>query len=231
MLSPFFRASPTSSHNRKSRRNPRRTLAPHLIHHMVASLSPAWSRRRQRNRGSLSSSRDSRAPCNLVSPSAGLADREDRCKTRMSVVDDVTHAIADAMRTRDAPRLSALRMLKAALMNREVAKGQALDDAEARQVAMTLIKQRKDSIEQFLKGGREDLAKREAAEIDVLQTYVPAAADAATIERAVADAIAETGSTSAKDLGRVMKAVMAKLAGQTIDGKAVNELVRQKLTS
>ena len=149
----------------------------------------------------------------------------------MSLVDDVTAAIAEAMRQQASVRLGALRMLKAAFMNREVERGRALDDAEARQVVASLVKQRRDSIEQFTKGGRQDLADKEAAEIQVLQAYLPAAADPAVIERAVSDAIAETGAQSAKDMGRVMKAAMAKLAGQTVDGKAVNELVRSKLAS
>jgi uncharacterized protein YqeY len=120
-------------------------------------------------------------------------------------------------------------MLKAALMNREVERGRALDDSESRQVVSSLVKQRKDSIEQFTKGGRQDLVDKEAAEIRVLESYLPPSADPAAIERAVLDAIAETAATSAKDMGRVMKTVMAKLAGQSVDGKAVNELVRQKL--
>ena len=147
----------------------------------------------------------------------------------MSLVDDVNGAIADAMRKHDPARLSALRMLKAALMNRNVEKGRALDDAEARQVVSSLVKQRKDSIEQFTKGGRQDLADKEAAEITVLESYLPPAADPAAVEKAVAEAIAETGAASPKDMGRVMKAAMTKLAGQNVDGKAVNDLVRQKL--
>jgi uncharacterized protein YqeY len=134
------------------------------------------------------------------------------------------------MRRKDAARLSALRMLKAAFMNREVEKGRVLDDGEARQVVQSLVKQRRDSIEQFTKGGRQDLVDKETAEIAVLESYLPPAVDPALIDRAVADAIAETGATSAKDMGRVMKAVMARLAGQTIDGKSVNELVRKKLS-
>jgi len=133
------------------------------------------------------------------------------------------------MRKQEAVRLGALRMLKAAFMNREVERGHALDDAEARQVVAALVKQRKDSIDQFTKGGRDDLARKEAAEIAVLEAYLPPAADPAVIERAVADAIAEVGATSAKDLGKVMKAAMAKLSGQSVDGKEVNELVRQRL--
>ena len=147
----------------------------------------------------------------------------------MPLVDDVTAAIADAMRKQEHVRLGALRMLKAAFMNREVERGRALDDADARQVVSSLVKQRKDSIEQFTKAGRHDLAEKEAAEIGVLEEYLPPAADPAVIERAVTDAIAQMGATSPKDMGRVMKAAMAALAGQTIDGKAVNEIVRRKL--
>jgi hypothetical protein len=147
----------------------------------------------------------------------------------MSIAEDVTAAIADAMRKRDSARLSALRMLKAALVNREVERGRSLDDAEARQVVTSLVKQRNDSIEQFTKFGRLDLAGKEAAEIPVLEAYLPPAADPATVDRIVADAIAETGATSVKEMGRVMKVAMAKLAGQNIDGRRVNELVRTKL--
>jgi uncharacterized protein len=148
----------------------------------------------------------------------------------LALVVDVTAAIADAMRKHDPARLSALRMLKAALMNREVERGHALDDAESLQVVASLVKQRKDSIDQFTRGGRQDLADKEAAEIRVLETYLPPAADPAVIDRAISDAVSETGATSIKDMGRVMKAAMAKLAGQSVDGKAVNELVRIRLS-
>lgn len=148
----------------------------------------------------------------------------------MSLIADVGSAITDAMRKRDALRLSALRMLKAALVNREVERGRALDEAESLQVVAGLVKQRKDSIEQFTNGGRQDLADKEAAEIRVLAAYLPPAADPAAVERAVRDAVQETGATSPKDIGRVMKAAMAKLAGQSVDGKTVNELVRRTLT-
>jgi uncharacterized protein YqeY len=147
----------------------------------------------------------------------------------MSVVEDVSRAITEAMKAKDAPRLSALRMLKAALMTREVERGRALDDNEARQVVSSLVKQRRDSIEQFTKGGRQDLVDKETAEITILEGYLPAAVGAADLEKAVDNAIASTGATSAKDMGKVMKAVMADLAGKTVDGKAVNELVRRKL--
>jgi uncharacterized protein len=148
----------------------------------------------------------------------------------MALLDDLSTAIADAMRSHDQIRLTALRMLKAALVNREIERGHTLDDAEARQVVNSLVKQRKDSIEQFTKGGRSDLADKEAAEIRVLESYLPPAADPALVERAIGEAIAETGAASPRDIGRVMKATMAKLAGQNVDGKAINELVRQKLT-
>ena len=147
----------------------------------------------------------------------------------MALIDDVQNAMVDAMRRKDPARLSALRMLKAALMNRDLEKGRALDDAEARQVVASLVKQRKDSISQFTSAGRQDLADKEAAEIRVLETYLPPAVDPAAVEQAVADAVRETGATSPKDMGKVMKAVMEKLAGQNVDGKTVNELVRRNL--
>jgi uncharacterized protein YqeY len=147
----------------------------------------------------------------------------------MSLLNDVTAAIADAMRKQDPARLVPLRMLKAAFMNKSVEKGRDLDDGEERQVVTSLVKQRRDSIEQFAKGGRQDLVDKETAEIAVLEAYMPPALDPAALDKAVADAIAETSATSSKDMGRVMKAVMSKLAGQTVDGKAVNELVRRKL--
>jgi uncharacterized protein YqeY len=147
----------------------------------------------------------------------------------VALIDEITASIADAMRQHDPVRLSALRMLKAALVNREVERGRALDVPESQQVVTALVKQRKDSIDQFGKGGRQDLVDKETAELRVLETYLPAAADPALVERAVAEAIEETGASSAKDMGRVMKAAMAKLAGQSVDGKTVNDLVRAKL--
>ena len=133
------------------------------------------------------------------------------------------------MRKHDANRLSTLRMLKAALINREIERGHGLDEAESLQVVSSLVKQRRDSIDQFTKAGRQELADKEQSEIVVLETYLPAAADPAIVEQAVIDAIQETGATSPKDMGRVMKAAMARLAGQTVDGKTVNELVRRRL--
>ena len=147
----------------------------------------------------------------------------------MTLFERIGQDITAAMRAKDQARLAPLRMAKAALMNREVEKGRTLEDAEAEQVIGSLIKQRRDSIEQFTKGGRQELAAREAAEIGVLEAYLPPPVDAGQIEAAVDQAVAETGATSVKDLGRVMKAVMGRLAGQTVDGKVVNELVRRKL--
>lgn len=147
----------------------------------------------------------------------------------MTVMDRISADMATAMRAKDQARLMPLRMAKAALMNREVEKGRALDDTEAQQVIASIIKQRRDSIEQFHNGGRDDLARKEAAEITVLEAYVPPPADPAVIEGAVDEAIRETGATSARDMGRVMKAVMAKLAGTAPDGKTVSDLVRKRL--
>jgi hypothetical protein len=147
----------------------------------------------------------------------------------MALIDEVNRSIADAMKARDQERLAPLRMLKAALVNREVERGRPLSDAEAHQVVGALIKQRRDSMEQFAKGGRQDLADKEAAEIPVLERYLPPAIDPADVERLVEAAISETGAMTVKDIGKVMKSVMPRLAGQAVDGKAVNELVRKKL--
>jgi uncharacterized protein YqeY len=147
----------------------------------------------------------------------------------MSLNDKVSADIAAAMKSRDATRLSALRMLKAAVMNKGVEKGRDLEDAEILQVVSSLVKQRRDSIEQFEKGGRRDLVEKETAEIAVLQAYLPPAASPEEIDAAVAEAIAETGASSPRDMGKVMKAVMPRLAGKNADGKTVNEAVRRKL--
>jgi uncharacterized protein YqeY len=144
-------------------------------------------------------------------------------------VDRITDDIADAMRRRDASSLVPLRMLKAALMNREVEKGRALDDAESLQVVAALVKQRRDSIEQFAAGGRQDLADREQAEVVLLQRYLPPAADPQAIADAVEAAIADTGAAGPKDMGRVMKSALARLAGLTVDGRAVSEFVKNRL--
>ena len=147
----------------------------------------------------------------------------------MNLNDKVAADITAAMKAKDAARLSALRMLKAAIMNKGVEKGRDLEDAEVLQVVSSLVKQRRDSIEQFDKAGRTDLVDKETGEIAVLEAYLPPAATAAEIEAAVSAAIAETGASSPKDMGKVMKAVMPMLAGKNADGKAVSEAVRRKL--
>jgi len=147
----------------------------------------------------------------------------------MLLRDKVNGDIATAMKAKDAARLSALRMMKAAITNKGVEKGRDLDDGEVLQVVTSLVKQRRDSIEQFSKAGRTDLVNKETAEIAVLEEYLPPAASADEIDAAVAAAVAETAAASAKDIGKVMKAVMPKLAGKHADGKTVNEAVRRKL--
>jgi uncharacterized protein len=148
----------------------------------------------------------------------------------MALVDEVTRGITEAMKSRDQDVLGTLRMLKTALTNKEIEKGRPLDEDEGRQVVSTLVKQRRDSIEQFTRGGRKDLADKEQAEIEVLNAYLPAAASDDDIAAAVAGAISETGATTAKDIGKVMKAAMAALAGKTVDGKKVNEAARARLS-
>lgn len=149
----------------------------------------------------------------------------------MSLSDRLTHDIAKAMKAREPIRLSALRMAKAALMNAAVSKGRELQESESQQVLASLIKQRRDSIDQFRAAGRHDLVERESAEIAVLEAYAPPAASQEDLETAVNAAIKETGASTPKDVGRVMKVVMSALAGRTVDGKAVNELVRKKLSA
>jgi len=147
----------------------------------------------------------------------------------MSLEQSLGADIVSAMKAKDQTKLTALRMLKTALTNKSIEKGRALEGAEELQVVSMLVKQRRDSIEQFTKGGRKDLADKEQAEIGILDAYLPAAASDDEIAAAVTAAIAETGAASAKDMGKVMKAVMAGLAGKTVDGKMVSEAVKAKL--
>jgi uncharacterized protein YqeY len=148
----------------------------------------------------------------------------------MSLEQKLTGDIGTAMKAKEATRLTALRMLKSALMNKSIEKGRALEAAEELQVVSSLVKQRRDSIEQFNAGGRADLAAKEEAEIVVLEAYLPPAVSPEELDQAVTKAITDTGASGAKDIGKVMKAVMAALTGKTVDGKKVNELVRTKLT-
>jgi uncharacterized protein YqeY len=147
----------------------------------------------------------------------------------VSLSEQIGVDLTAAMKAKDAARLSALRMLKAAVMNKGVEKGRDLDDGEILQVVASLVKQRRDSIEQFAKAGRTDLVDKETGEIAVLAYYLPPAVSQDEIDAAVAAAIEETGATTAKDIGKVMKAVMPKLAGKNADGKAVNDAVRRTL--
>ncbi len=147
----------------------------------------------------------------------------------MSLKDTIIADLTAAMRAKDAARLSTLRLVKANLMNRQIEKGGELTDEEITKALQTLVKQRRDSVEQYEKAGRDDLAAKEAAEIAVIEIYLPRAASAEEIEAAVTLAVAETGASSIKDMGSVMKAAMAHLAGKSADGKLVSETVRAKL--
>jgi uncharacterized protein YqeY len=147
----------------------------------------------------------------------------------MTLTDKLTSDIAAAMKARDASRLTALRMLKTALTNKSIERGRALDANEDLQTVSSLIKQRREAIEQFTAGGRADLAAKEAAEIVVLETYLPPALSDEDLDTAIAQAIADTSATGIKDMGRVMKSVMAALAGTAVDGKRVSERVRARL--
>jgi uncharacterized protein YqeY len=147
----------------------------------------------------------------------------------MSFLDRINQDIAAAMKAREAERLSTLRMVKTALKNREIDKMAPLDDAESIKILQSLVKQRRDSVEQYTQGNRPELAAKEEAEIAIIEAYLPAALDEATIERIVAETLAEIGATSAKDMGRAMKAVMARFAGETIDGKVISQLVKARL--
>jgi uncharacterized protein YqeY len=147
----------------------------------------------------------------------------------MSFLDRINEDLKAAMKSKDSDRLSTLRMVKTALKNREIDKMEALTDDESIKVLQSLVKQRRDSIEQYQQAGRIDLAEKEAAELKVIEEYLPAALDEAAIARVVEETVVETGASSMKEMGAVMKAVMAKLAGQTVDGKVVNQIVKSKL--
>jgi len=149
----------------------------------------------------------------------------------MPIVDQINSDLTEAMKAREAERLSALRMVKTALKLRETELPGAVDDTEAMKVLNTLLKQRRDAAEQFRAGGREELALKEENEARIIQTYLPAAASEEDISGAVDEAIAEVGASSMKDMGAVMKAVRAKLEGKTVDGKALSDMVKAKLSS
>ena len=148
----------------------------------------------------------------------------------MPIVEEINADLTQAMKARDAERLSALRMVKTALKMRETELPGGVDDSEAIKVLNTLLKQRRDAAEQFRTGGREELALKEENEARIIQTYLPASASEADISRAVDEAVTEVGASSMKDMGAVMKAVRAKLEGKTVDGKTLSDMVKAKLS-
>jgi len=147
----------------------------------------------------------------------------------MGFAENIQKELTEAMKAKDELRLSVLRMLKTALHNRRIEKGAELDDPEALAVVKSLVKQRRESVEEYRKANRPELAAAEEKEILILETYLPAAVSEDAIKAAVEEAVKETGAATAKDIGKVMKAVMGRFAGQNVDGKKVNELVRQRL--
>ncbi len=149
----------------------------------------------------------------------------------MPIVDQISRDLTEAMKAREAERLSALRMVKTALKMRETELPGGVDDTEAIKVLNTLLKQRRDAAEQFRAGGREEMALKEENEAVIIQSYLPASVSEADMARAVEEAIAELGASSMKDMGAVMKAVRAKLEGKTVDGKALSDMVKAKLSS
>jgi uncharacterized protein YqeY len=149
----------------------------------------------------------------------------------MSLKERIVSDLTGAMKAKDAPRLSALRMVKASFMNREIEKGGELSDEEMTKTLQSLVKQRRDSIEQYEKAGRQELADKERAEIEVIEAYLPQAASREEIEQAVGAAISETNASSMRDMGAVMKAAQARLSGRNADGRTVSEIVKAKLSS
>jgi uncharacterized protein YqeY len=149
----------------------------------------------------------------------------------MALSEKIIADLTASMKAQDAPRTSTLRMVKAAMMNRKIDKGAELDDDDMMKLLRSLVKQRKDSVEQYEKAGRKDLVDKEQAEITVIESYLPQGASEAEIQQAVAAAIAETGATSMKDMGKVMKATQTALTGKNADGKLVSEIVKSKLNT
>lgn len=149
----------------------------------------------------------------------------------MTLSKQIVTDLTAAMKAQDAGRTSTLRMVKAAMMNRQIEKGSELDDDDMQKLLRSLVKQRRDSIEQYEKAGRQELVDKEKAEIEVIETYLPQAASQDEIEQAVVAAIAETGASSMKDMGKVMKTVQAALAGKNADGRMISEVVKGKLSS
>jgi uncharacterized protein YqeY len=148
----------------------------------------------------------------------------------MALGEQIQTDIVKAMREKDVLRLSTLRMVKSALQLKEVEKMRPLEDAEVLQTLQTLLKQRRESVEQFTKGGRTDLADKETKEIAIIEAYLPAGASDAEMAKAIDDAVAETGASSMKQMGAVVKAAKAKLEGKTVDGKILSDRVRERLS-
>jgi hypothetical protein len=148
----------------------------------------------------------------------------------MGYIERIQGDLTAAMKQKDELRLSVLRMIKSALKLKEIEKVRPLDDLESLQVLQTLVKQRRESIDQFTKGGRPDLAEKEAKEITIIEKYLPAAPTDAEMQQAIDDAIAESGADSLKQMGAVVKAARAKLEGKSVDGKALSDRVREKLS-
>jgi uncharacterized protein YqeY len=147
----------------------------------------------------------------------------------MSLKQRITDDATAAVKAKDAARTSTLRMVKAAIQNREIERGAPLTDDELTKLLQSLVKQRRDSVEQYERGGRKELADKERAEIAVIEEYLPRAATREEIERAVEEAIRETGAASMKEMGAVMKAAQGRLAGRSADGRAVSEIVKSRL--
>jgi uncharacterized protein YqeY len=148
----------------------------------------------------------------------------------MSLSEQIQKEIVTAMKSKDELRLSVLRMVKAAFQLKEVEKMRALDGPESIQLLQTLVKQRKESIDQFAKGGRQDLVDKETNELKILETYLPAGASAGEMDAAISKALSDTGATSIKQMGAVVKAAKEALTGKAVDGKALSDLVRERLS-
>jgi uncharacterized protein YqeY len=148
----------------------------------------------------------------------------------MTLIERIENDLIQAMKAKDELRLSVLRMMKSAIRYKQIEKMRALDDAETLQVLNTLVKQRRESVEMFGKGGRQDLVEKETKEIAIIEAYLPAGASDADLEAAIAAAIAETGANSPKQMGTVIKAARTKLEGKTVDGKALSDRVRDLLS-
>lgn len=148
----------------------------------------------------------------------------------MGYIERIQADLTGAMKEKDELRLSVLRMIKSALKHKEIEKMRPLDDLESLQILQTMVKQRRESIDQFTKGGRKDLAEKEAKEITIIETYLPAAPSDHEVHRAIEEAIAESGADSLKQMGAVIKAARARLEGKSVDGKVLSDKVRERLT-